>query len=134
MRRRCKELHSSAQSKGTAAELDEGYFERIAAPIEKASGLMVNMEAFLKQLEEAQKQSAMEKEKAEKERRDKEARDKKYKEEMAKADELEKEGKHREAWMKVPDPTEYPDHAEAIRKRKSQLSDKFASPSLFGAE
>ncbi|MBN8784284.1 MAG: PRTRC system protein E [Terrimonas ferruginea] len=120
--------------KGTAAELDEGYFERIAAPIEKASGLMVNMEAFLKQLEEAQKQSAMEKEKAEKERRDKEARDKKYKEEMAKADELEKEGKHREAWMKVPDPTEYPDHAEAIRKRKSQLSDKFASPSLFGAE
>lgn len=118
--------------KGTAEELDEGYFERITAPIEKASGLMVNMEAFLKQLEEAQKQSAMEKEKADKERREKEAMDKKYKEAMAKADELEKEGKHREAWMKVPDPTEYPEHAEAIRKRKSQLSDKFASPSLFG--
>jgi len=47
-------------------------------------------------------------------------------------DELEKEGKHRDAWMKVPDPSEYPEQAEAIRKRKSSLSLKFA-PDLFGA-
>ncbi|MCH5689544.1 hypothetical protein LWM68_38130 [Niabella sp. W65] len=50
----------------------------------------------------------------------------------AKVDELEKEGKHRDAWMKVPDPSEYPEQAEAIRKRKSSLSSKFA-PDLFGA-
>lgn len=52
---------------------------------------------------------------------------------MVKADELEKEGKFREAWMKVPDITEFPEKADEIRKRKTSLSDKFATPSLFGA-
>ena len=52
---------------------------------------------------------------------------------MAKAEELEKEGKFREAWMKVPEITEFPEKAEEIRKRKNALSDKFATPSLFGA-
>jgi len=117
----------------TPQEFDEGFFEQITTPIQKVSGLMVDMEKFLKQLEDAQKQSAMEKEKAAKEKKEKEARDKKYKEAMAKADELEKEGKHREAWTKVPEPADYPEYAEAIRKRKRELSGKFASPSLFGA-
>ncbi|MNL88215.1 hypothetical protein D3C87_2177870 [compost metagenome] len=53
---------------------------------------------------------------------------------MIKVDELEKEGKHREAWMKVPDITEFPEKADEIRKRKTELSDKFSAPSLFGAE
>lgn len=52
---------------------------------------------------------------------------------MAKVDELEKEGKFREAWIKVPDISEYPEKADEIRKRKTSLSDKFATPSLFGA-
>jgi hypothetical protein len=74
----------------------------------------------------------MEKEKTDRERKEKEAKEKKYREAMQKVDELEKEGKHRDAWMKVPDPSEYPEQAEAIRKRKSSLSSKFA-PDLFGA-
>ena len=94
---------------------------------------MVDMEKFLKQLEEVKKQSAIEKEKAEKEKKEKEAKDKKFKDAMAKADELEKEGKFRDAWMKVPDLTEFPEKADEIRKRKTSLSDKFATPSLFGA-
>ncbi len=117
----------------TAQEFDEGFFEQITAPVQTVSGLMVDMEKFLKQMEEVKKQSAMEKEKADKEKKEKEARDKKYKEAMAKADELEKEGKFREAWMKVPNPADFPDYADAIRKRKTSLSDKFATPSLFGA-
>jgi hypothetical protein len=52
---------------------------------------------------------------------------------MAKADELEKEGKYREAWMKVPEIPDYPEKADEIRKRKTELSDKFSAPSLFGA-
>ena len=118
--------------RGSAEELDNGFFERITTPIQTASGLMVDMEGFMKQLEEVKKQSAMEKEKADKERKEKEAREKKYKEVMQKVDELEKEGKYRDAWMKVPDPSEYPEQAEAIRKRKSSLSAKFA-PDLFGS-
>jgi len=118
----------------TPQEFDEGFFQQINTPIQKASGLMVDMEVFMKQLEEAKKQSAMEKEKAEKEKKDKEAKDKKYKDGMAKADELEKDGKFRDAWMKVPDITEFPEKADEIRKRKTELSEKFSTPSLFGAE
>jgi len=118
--------------RGSAEELDNGFFERITAPIQTVSGLMVDMEGFMKQLEEVKKQSAMEKEKADRERKEKEAREKKYKEAMQKVDELEKEGKYRDAWMKVPDPSEYPEQAETIRKRKSSLSSKFA-PDLFGS-
>lgn len=117
--------------RGTTEELDNGFFERIATPMQIASGLMVDMEGFMKQMEEAKKQSAMEKEKAARERKEKEAKEKKYKEAMEKVDELEKEGKYRDAWVEVPDPTEYPEQAEAIRKRKSALSEKFA-PDLFG--
>lgn len=118
--------------RGTAEELDNGFFENITKPIQTASGLMVNMEAFMKQLEESKKQSAMEKEKADKQKKDQDAKDKKFKDAMAKADELDKEGKHREAWVKVPEITEFPEKADEIRRRKRELSDKFSAPSLFG--
>ena len=117
----------------TPQEFDDGFFEQITAPIKTVSGLMVDMEKFLKQLEEVKKQSAMEKEKADKQKKEQEAKDKKFKDGMAKADELEKEGKFREAWMKVPDITEFPEKADEIRKRKITLSNKFSTPSLFGA-
>ena len=117
----------------TPQEFDEGFFEQITTPIQKVSGLMVDMEKFQKQLDEAKAQSAIEKEKTEKAKKDKETKDKKFKDAMAKADELEKEGKFREAWMKVPEITEFPEKADEIRKRKTLLSDKFATPSLFGA-
>ena len=116
----------------TPQEFDEGFFEQITTPIQKVSGLMVDMEKFLKQLEEVKKQSAIEKEKTEKAKKEKEAKDKKFKDAMVKADELEKEGKFREAWIKVPDITEFPEKADVIRRRKTALSDKFATPSLFG--
>ena len=117
----------------TPQAFDEGFFDQLTAPLEKVSGLMVDMENFLKQLEEVQMQSAMEKEKAEKTKKEKEVKDKKYKDDMAKVDELEKEGKFREAWMKVPDLTAFPEKAEEISKRKTSLSGKFATPNLFGA-
>ena len=117
----------------TPQEFDDGFFEQITAPIKTVSGLMVDMEKFLKQLEEVKKQSAMEKEKADKQKKEQEVKDKKFKDGMAKADELEEEGKFREAWMKVPEITEFPEKADEIRKRKIALSDKFATPSLFGA-
>lgn len=90
------------------------------------------METFMKQLEEAKAQSAMEKVKAEKAKKEKDAKDKKYKNAMAKVEELEKEGKYREAWIKVPNATDYPEKAEELSKRKAVLSVKF-EPNLFGA-
>ncbi|MEN9907988.1 MAG: hypothetical protein RLZZ540_1137 [Bacteroidota bacterium] len=129
-----KQLIPPLNLRGTAEELDEGFFESITVPLQTASGLMVNMEAYMKQLENAQKQSVMEKEKTDKEKKAKDEKDKKYAEAMAKADELDKEGKPRDAWVKVPNPNDFPEYAEAIHKRKKELSDKFASPSLFGTE
>ncbi|SFO27828.1 PRTRC system protein E [Paenimyroides ummariense] len=82
----------------TPQEFDEGFFEQITAPIQTVSGVMVDMEKFQKQLDEAKMQSAMEKEKTEKAKKEKEAKEKKYKDAMAKADELQKDGKHREAY------------------------------------
>ena len=117
----------------TPQEFDDGFFEQLTAPIKTVSGLMVDMDKFLKQMEEVKKQSAMEKEKADKQKKEQEGKDKKFKDGMAKAEELEKEGKFREAWMKVPEITEFPEKADEIRKRKNALSDKFATPSLFGA-
>lgn len=117
----------------TPQEFDEEFFEQINTPIQTVSGLMVDMEKFLKQLEEVKKHSAIEKEKSEKEKKAQEAKNKKYKDGMAKADDLEKEGKFREAWMKVPPVTEFPEKADEIRKRQTELSNKFGTPSLFGA-
>lgn len=118
--------------RGTAEELDSGFFDNITAPIESASGLMFDMEGYMKQLEQTKMQSAMEKEKDDKQKKEQEAKDKKFADAMAKADELEKEGKFREAWIKVPEVHEFPLKAEQIRKRKSELSAKFA-PDLFGS-
>lgn len=115
----------------TPQEFDKDFFEQIKAPMQTISGVMVDMEKFLKQMEEVKKQSAMEKAKAEKAKKEKEAKDKKYKDGMAKVDELEKEGKFREAWIKVPQITEFPEKADEIRKRKTTLSAQF-EPNLFG--
>ena len=57
--------------RGTAEELDNGFFESISTPLQTASGLMVDMENFMKQLEETKKKSAMEKEKQDKEKKEK---------------------------------------------------------------
>ena len=56
--------------KGTAEELDNGFFQSIVQPIEQTSSLLLNMESYLKAQEEAKRQSAMEKEKADKEKKE----------------------------------------------------------------
>ena len=128
-----KNLISPLTFNATAQEFDEGFIQQITAPVQKVSGLMVDMEKFQKQLDEAKAQSAIEKAKAEKEKKEQDVKDKKFKQAIDKVDELEKEGKFREAWIKVPDIAEYPEKADELRKRKTSLSDKFATPSLFGA-
>ena len=108
--------------RGTAEELDNGFFESISTPLQTASGLMVDMESFMKQLEEAKKKSAMEKEKSDREKKEKEA--------LQKAEELEKEGKYKEAWTALPKVSEYPDFADTIRKKQDEY-EKYFAPSLF---
>ena len=116
--------------RGTAEDLDNGFFENVSTPLQTASGLMVDMESFMKQLEEAKKKSAMEKEKIDKEKKEKESKDKKYNEALQKAEELEKEGKYKEAWSALPKGSEFPEYAEVILKKQDEYERHFA-PSLF---
>ena len=119
--------------KGTAQEIDEGFFNAIVTPITDTAQLFSNMEQYLKQKEQAKLASQMEKDKKEKADKEKTDRQKKFEASMKQADELEAEGKHRDAWMKVPDVSLYPEYEEQIRKRKSELSAIF-SPNLFSVE
>lgn len=119
--------------RATAEELDKVFFETITRPIQQTSALMVNMEAFIKQLEIAKAQSAMEKEKTDRAKKDKDSKEKAYKDAMQKADELANEGKYKEAWMKTPKTADYPEYADIISKRKDDFARHFA-PSLFENE
>ena len=91
---------------------------------------MVDMESFMKQLEETKRNSAMEKEKSDKEKKEKEAKEKKFKDSLQKAEELEKEEKYKDAWSALPKASEFPDYAEIIRKKQDEYERHFA-PSLF---
>lgn len=116
--------------KGSAEELDEGFFQAIGRPIQETSQLFTNMEQFLSEKEQARIASQMEKDNLSKRDKEKTEMQKKYEEAMKKADELEQAGKFKEAWMKVPQADQYPEHREIIHKRKTELSDKFP-PDLF---
>jgi PRTRC genetic system protein E len=111
--------------KGTAAELDNGFFEAIAKPVIDTAQLFANMEQFLKEKEAAKISSQMEKDNTVKKDKEKTEMQKKYEEAMKKANELEAAGKFKEAWMKVPHADLYPEYKYIIHARKAQLSDKF---------
>lgn len=127
--------------KGSAKELCEGFFDTVTAPLTETSQLLVNMEQYLKGQQTAKNNAAMEKKKTEKaDKADKpdktttpeEIKEMKYKGIMAEVDKLEAAGKYREAWIKVPQASEFPDKTEEMQKRRASLSAKF-DPDLFGA-
>lgn len=115
---------------GTPDELDNGFFEHIKKPLQKADGLISNMANFLKQLEIAEANSAMEKQKSDRERKDKEAKNRKYNEAMLKADTLAKEGKYKDAWTALPKAKDYPEYTEIIKTKQESYERQFA-PGFF---
>jgi PRTRC genetic system protein E len=117
--------------KGTPEELDEGFFDSIIVPVEKASGLFANMEHYLKQLEEARLKSKMEKDKEDKEKKEKEERKKKYEAAMKKVTELETEKKFGEAIGAMPKTEDFPEHVEEIKKKMNELKEKHGQLSLL---
>ncbi len=124
--------------KGTAKELCEGFFDAVAKPLAQTSDLLVNMEQYLKGQEKAKQHAASQKNKTEKaaqpeKHTPEQGRQVQYAHLMAAADALEKQGKFKQAWMKIPQPSEFPDKADEIRTRRAELSAQF-SPDLFGAQ
>lgn len=115
----------------SVAEINEKFFTDLNSLVPDTAKLFSSMEHYLKQREEAKKQSQIEKDKAEKNNKVKDQKSKKYEEAMKKVAELEKQEKYKEAWLKVPNPADFPDYAETLRTCKRELSKKFA-PDLFG--
>lgn len=129
---KAKQLIPPLVFRGDALKIDETFFQDVKSPMEQTSALMTNMESYLKQVEIAKAQSAMEKSKASKatSTAKTETKQERYNATMQKVNELENQGNFKDAWMKVPLASEFPEHAEEIKKRKSSLSAKF-EPDLF---
>lgn len=120
--------------KGTAQELDDGFFSSIENPVKKTASLFANMEQYLKAQETAQLQSKMQQDKKQKETKQKETGDKKYEAQMKKVTELEADGKYREAYGQLPKVSDYPDHEEEITEKKNELMEKFEDTGLFAQQ
>lgn len=126
---------------GTAQEMDEGFFEAIEQPVQQTAGLFRNMEAYLKSLEEAKKQSKMEQDKSKPKpvapaktegegievaepKIDKEAKKKAYDEAMKQVAELNDHCKYGEALEILPSVTDYPEKQADLDKKRADLTRK----------
>ncbi|WEK17945.1 MAG: prtrc system protein e [Candidatus Pedobacter colombiensis] len=120
--------------------LDTCFFPDLNTAFTGTFEIHSNMEHYLKQQEIAKLNAKMVKDKNKPvkaktegiaEENPKTERERKYEAAMKEADELEANGKHREAWMKVPEPSDYPEYADILRKRREDLSKVIFPPSLF---
>lgn len=130
--------------KATAEELDEGFFEQLAQPVQQTAGLISNLETYQKELDKAKKNAKPEKGKAGKPadtdpddeeqdeentlftppEDDKQAKAEKkrlYDEAMERVKNLAQNTKYAEALAQLPDISEYPDKAEAIETKRKTL-------------
>ncbi|HUN01232.1 MAG TPA: PRTRC system protein E [Niabella sp.] len=117
--------------KGSTLELDEGFFTAIENPVKQTASLLVNMEAYLKALEQAKIQSKMEQDKHQQQKKQKETDNKKYEAAMKKVADLEAAGKFREAYGQLPKAADYPEYEQAISEKKEELMAKFEDNRLF---
>ncbi|WP_338871659.1 PRTRC system protein E [Spirosoma sp. SC4-14] len=123
--------------KGTAEELDKGFFDNIAAPMRETSSLMVNMEAHLKSVATAKEQAAMNKEKKPTETKEVappppvDMKQLQFDQAMSKADELAKAKKYRDALNKLPAATDYPDKAEQIEAKRKEINGLALQGTMF---
>lgn len=126
---------------GTAQEMDEGFFDAIEQPVQQTAGLFRNMEAYLKSLEEAKKQSKMEQDKNKPKpstpkksegddievaepKVDKEAKKKAYDEAMEQVNEHNDHCRYAEALELLPSADEYPEKKAELDKKRADLNRK----------
>ncbi|OJV54209.1 MAG: hypothetical protein BGO31_12705 [Bacteroidetes bacterium 43-16] len=110
--------------------LDTLFFKDLSLAIPKADQVLSTMEHYLKEVERAGKSSNAQQKKPAA-GTSTVPKLSKYEEAIKLVDELESQGKYREAWMKVPEPSQYPEHTDFLRSRREALSRHFA-PDLFG--
>ncbi len=105
--------------------LDSVFFKDLNSAIGGTVQMLSSMEHYLKQVDHAKTQAQMNK------TGHKSAfKESKYDAGLRQAQELESQGKYRDAWTKVPDPADFPEHADFLRQRREELSIHF-EPNLF---
>lgn len=108
---------------GTPDELDKGFSAAISVPIQSAVGLLGNMKDFEISIADAQSKSKVV-----------EANKKKFDQLSKKADELEKDGKLKNAIACLKQAKEFAQDKQSIQKKIDKLQAKAGSGSLFGEE
>lgn len=118
---------------GTPEELDAGFLQAVGAPVQKAQGILTNLESFEKQAEQAVSQSKTSKPTVEKE--SKEAREKREKmEKLLKKAEDATAGKHYSealTWLRQAKVLAQPDKQADIDKKMAEVQKKASEESLF---
>ena len=130
--------------RGTATELDEGFFEAITEPVQQTAGLYHNLNAYHKGLEDARLKSKMEQDKKAKENKaksktatgdggeddieisepkpNKEEKRKAYTQAMININELKAACKYGEALALLPAIADYPEKEAELTKKEEELN------------
>lgn len=117
--------------KGSATELDDGFFGAIQSPIQQSSTLIANMGAYETAMNKAGKESRQEKEREASTLKEKDSKRRKFNEQMKKVEDLEKLKKIGEAIGQLPDLQQFPEFSEEIKKKSQQLRSQHGTLSLF---
>lgn len=121
---------------GTPEELDAAFLQAIRTPVQKAQGILINMETFERQTEKAVSQSKAAKSAGEKE--SKEAREKREKMEklLKKANEATVGKRYSEAltWLRQAKVLAVPEKQKEIDTKMAEVQKKASEGSLFGLE
>jgi PRTRC genetic system protein E len=138
--------------KGSAEELDSGFFEAIPQPVQQTSGLYTTLNDYHKELEKAKQASKMEQEKKNKaakqkvERKegakeddiemsepkpDKEAQRKAYEETMKRMTEHDSLCQYHEALELLPSITDFPEKTVELTKKRTDLERKREQKNAF---
>ncbi|MBT2560173.1 PRTRC system protein E [Pedobacter sp. ISL-68] len=129
--------------KGTASEMDEGFFEAIAQPVQQTAGLYTNLNAYHKELEKARLASKMEQDKKSRNSPkpakgnadaedievsetlpNREDKKREYAEAMAKVSELNATCKYGEALAILPKAEDHPEKEAELKKQLAELTKK----------
>lgn len=121
---------------GTPEELDAGFLQAVGTPLQKAQGILTNLETFEKQAEQAASQSKAARSAVEKE--SKEVREKREKMEklLKKAEDAMTGKRYSEAltWLKQAKVLALPDKQAEIDDKMAEVQKKASEGSLFGME
>jgi len=121
---------------GTPEELDMEFLGAITAPVQKAQGILTNLETFEKQAEQAVSQSKAAKSVAEKESKEVRKKREKMEKLLKKAEDATGGKRYSEAltWLRQAKRLAMPDKQKEIDVKIAEVQKKTSEGSLFGAE